>query len=183
MEGEHPQTVADAAAADPEGFATALWDRHASPLLGTALRILRQREDAEDVVQEALIATVAKPPAILTSALPAWLHRVVVNRCLDRLRRERRRGAENLSPFPPAAAGSSPSPRRIDLQRAVAALPERARLVFVLHDVEGLQHAEIAALLGISVGTSKSQLFRARDLLRHQLEGARPRASARVDEE
>lgn len=183
MEGEHPQTVADAAAADPEGFATALWDRHASPLLGTALRILRQREDAEDVVQEALIATVAKPPAIPSSALPAWLHRVVVNRCLDRLRRERRHGAETLSTIPPAAADSSPSPRRIDLQRAVAALPERARLVFVLHDVEGLQHAEIAALLGISSGTSKSQLFRARDLLRHRLLGTRPRASARVDEE
>lgn len=59
---------------------------------------------------------------------------------------------------------------RLDLERAIAGLPERARMVFVLHDVEGYQHGEIAEMAGIAEGTSKAQLFRARRLLREALE-------------
>jgi len=67
--------------------------------------------------------------------------------------------------------GEGPSPAlRLDLERAVAALPEGARHVFVLHDVEGYRHEEIGELLGIAVGTSKAQLFRARRLLREMLD-------------
>ena len=58
----------------------------------------------------------------------------------------------------------------MDLEQAIAALPERARLVFVLHDVEGYQHGEIAEMAGIATGTSKAQLFRARRLLRKSLD-------------
>lgn len=171
-------TAAQAARDDPDGFARELWGRFASPMLGTALRILRRREDAEDVVQDALLATLADPPVIATAALGAWLHRVVVNRCLDRLRRARRLPAKEPASDDMAAQPAPSSASRIDLERAVAALPPRARLVFVLHDVEGLQHDEIALRLGISAGTSKSQLFRARDLLRRRL-GASPRRRER----
>ena len=58
----------------------------------------------------------------------------------------------------------------LDLEQAIAALPERARMVFVLHDVEGYQHGEIATMTGVADGTSKAQLFRARRLLREALE-------------
>jgi len=67
--------------------------------------------------------------------------------------------------------GEAPSPTLgLDLERAVAALPEGARQVFVLHDVEGYRHEEVGELLGIAAGTSKAQLFRARRLLREKLD-------------
>ena len=145
--------------------------RHAPRLLGTALRLLRQREDAEDTVQEAFIALVRTAPAIDAEGIGAWLHRVVVNGSLDRLRSRKRWRTEQPNDALPALSASVPNPRSLDLARAVERLPERARLVFVLHDVEGLLHEEVGAALGIDPGTSKSQLARARALLRASLEG------------
>lgn len=146
--------------------------RHTPRLLGTALRLLRQREDAEDTVQEAFIALVRHAPATDAEGAGAWLHRVVVNGALDRLRSRRRWRTEEPDEAGLAApAGTIPDPRVLDLARAVAGLPERARLVFLLHDVEGLLHEEVGAALGIDPGTSKSQLARARALLRAALEG------------
>jgi RNA polymerase sigma-70 factor (ECF subfamily) len=145
--------------------------RHAPRLLGTALRLLRQREDAEDTVQEAFIALVRSAPATDAEGAGAWLHRVVVNGALDRLRSRKRWRTEEPDDANLASPASVPDPRSLDLARAVARLPERARLVFVLHDVEGLLHEEVGAALGIDPGTSKSQLARARALLRVALEG------------
>ena len=68
------------------------------------------------------------------------------------------------------AAYANPSPRKLDLERAIAALPPRARLVFVLHDVDGYRHAEIASQMGVAVGTCKAHLHRARSLLKEALE-------------
>ena len=105
------------------------------------------------------------------AAFATWLHRLAVNVVLtDRRsagRRERRADAA-------AALGprSEPAPRAglaVDLERAIAALPPGARAVFVLYDVEGYCHEEIAALTGIAAGTSKAQLHRARKLLREAL--------------
>lgn len=145
--------------------------RHAPRLLGTALRLLRQREDAEDTVQEAFVALVRHAPATDAEGAGAWLHRVVVNGALDRLRSRRRWRIEEPDEARLPAAAATPAPQALDLARAVARLPERARLVFVLHDVEGLRHDEVGAALGIEPGTSKSQLARARALLRETLEG------------
>lgn len=145
--------------------------RHAPRLLGTALRLLRQREDAEDTVQEAFIALVRSAPAANAEGAGAWLHRVVVNGALDRLRSRKRWRTEEPDDANLASPRSVPDSRSLDLARAVARLPERARLVFVLHDVEGLRHEEVGAALGIDPGTSKSQLARARALLRVSLEG------------
>jgi RNA polymerase sigma-70 factor (ECF subfamily) len=148
--------------------------RHAPRLLGTALRLLRQREDAEDTVQDAFIALVRTAPATDAEGAGPWLHRVVVNAALDRLRtRKRWRTEAPEDAGLVAPTGSIPDPRALDLARAVERLPERARLVFLLHDVEGLLHEEVGAALGIDAGTSKSQLARARSLLRAVL-GGRP---------
>ena len=108
------------------------------------------------------------------SAFSSWLHRLAVNVVMNEHRttgrRERRvASAEN----PERLERKADSPREglsIDLERAIAELPDGAREVFVLYDVEGYGHSEIATLTGIAEGTSKAQLFRARRLLREKLE-------------
>ncbi len=116
------------------------------------------------------------------SAVGSWLHRLVVNCFLAERRatgrRERRvepnselLDEESLRSAGGAGSGPGAGPgEALDLERAIAALPPRARMVFVLHDVEGYQHAEIAGMAGIAEGTSKAQLFRARRLLREALD-------------
>ncbi len=112
------------------------------------------------------------------SAFSSWLHRVAVNVVMNERRatgrRERRVmpvddpdlvvGAQHAAPLHGSAG------LNIDLERAIAALPEGAREIFVLYDIEGYSHAEIAVLTGIAEGTSKAQLFRARHLLREKLD-------------
>ena len=91
----------------------------------------------------------------------------------DSRSRRRRRDREQplVDPDPIDRSGISPTPgSALDLEQAIGGLPERARAVFVLHDVEGYRHDEIAELLSVSPGTSKSQLHRARSLLREALE-------------
>lgn len=103
------------------------------------------------------------------SAFSSWLHRLAVNAMLENARSHKRRVArvlpmEDTSQIGAFAPGDSPE-LRIDLERAIARLPEGARTAFVLHDIEGFQHQEIAAQLGIAVGTVKAQLHRAHKLL------------------
>ena len=108
------------------------------------------------------------------SAFSSWLHRLAVNVVMNERRTTFRR---ELRVAPVAAPeqlersrGSSTEGLSIDLERAIAALPEGAREVFVLYDIEGYSHAEIGAMTGIAEGTSKAQLFRARQLLREKLD-------------
>jgi RNA polymerase sigma-70 factor (ECF subfamily) len=164
-----PASVAQRAAADAEGFARRCWDEHGPLLYATALRLLARPEEAEDAVQDVFVTLLRRPPEIPAEALVAWLRRVTVNRCLDLLRARRRWAREPLEELDPVDGGLRTPAAGLDLRDAVRALPERARLVFVLHDVEGLRHDEVAAALGVSEGTSKSQLFRARELLRRRL--------------
>jgi RNA polymerase sigma-70 factor (ECF subfamily) len=108
------------------------------------------------------------------SAFSSWLYRLAVNVVLVDLRSKRRRTArvtvtDDLSIYDKGHNIAAPE-TAIDLERAIAALPDQARAVFVLHDVEGYQHGEIAALMGMAEGTSKAQLHRARKLLREALE-------------
>ncbi len=103
------------------------------------------------------------------SAFSSWLHRLAVNAMLENARSDKRRVArvlpmEDTSQIGAFAPGDSPE-LRIDLERAIARLPEGARTAFVLHDIEGFQHQEIAVQLGIAVGTVKAQLHRAHKLL------------------
>ncbi|MBA3342801.1 MAG: sigma-70 family RNA polymerase sigma factor [Gemmatimonadaceae bacterium] len=103
------------------------------------------------------------------SAFTSWLHRLAVNAMLEAARSEKRRTARVLSMEDPDSIGAhaaSVSPDlQMDLDQAIGKLPHRARMVFVLHDIEGYQHHEIAQQMGTAVGTVKAQLHRARKLL------------------
>jgi RNA polymerase sigma-70 factor (ECF subfamily) len=127
--------------------------------------MLGQTDQAEDAVQDAFLTFYKQSGDLNVSNLGGWLHRVTVNRCLDQIRRRNRRGEVEL--FEDRARPARG--QTLDIQKALGKLPERARTVFVLHDVEGFKHREVAEMLEISEGTSKSQLFRAREMLRHEL--------------
>jgi len=165
MPGGAVRTVPDA---EPTGRFSRAYREHGRQLYGTALRLLRRPEDAEDAVQDAFLALHRHGPPLTAPLLGGWLHRVLVNRCLDRIRRARRWRDEELGERAPHSAREGLG---LDLERAVARLPEKARLVFVLHDVEGFNHAELSRMLGLAEGTSKSQLFRARRMLRDLMRG------------
>ena len=107
------------------------------------------------------------------SAFSSWLHRLAVNVVMNErrttIRREQRVTPMATPEVLERGKGEPTVGLSIDLERAIAALPEGAREVFVLYDIEGYSHGEIAALTGIAEGTSKAQLFRARQLLREKL--------------
>ena len=107
-------------------------------------------------------------------AFSSWLHRMAVNTMLENARSDRRRIARVLpmddTSLLPGAVRSIGVELKMDMEDAIASLPRGARLAFVLHDVEGYQHQEIAEQLSVSVGTVKAQLHRARRLLRERLE-------------
>jgi RNA polymerase sigma-70 factor (ECF subfamily) len=129
-------------------------------------------DDAEEAVQEVFVRAWQKLGTFAgKSAFGTWLHRVAVNLLLRRRqKRSRHRDrfvSEQVAVEPAVPRGDHEL--RLALETAVGRLPERAREVFVLHDVEGYKHDEIAGLLGIDPGTSRSQLHRARMLLRGHL--------------
>ena len=108
------------------------------------------------------------------SAFSSWLHRLTVNAMLESVRSEKRRNARVSSMDDPESVGAesfrATPDLLVDLERAIASLPEGARMAFVLHEIEGFQHDEIASQLGIAAGTVKAQLHRARKLLIKALE-------------
>ena len=141
----------------------------APTLYGTALRMLSRVEEAEDVLQEVFVRLVERVDSVNPETAGGWLKRVTVNRCLDILRRRQRWRESELPEFTGGDFDNAGA-ARLDLARAIAKLPDRARAVFWLHEVEGYRHQEIAEALGVSTGSSKTQLFRARRLLRTWLE-------------
>ena len=130
------------------------------------------RADAEDLLQEIFLLAYRKLPEFRgDSAVGTWLYRLAMNRCLDHLKsRQARASGATTTLHEEAMPGPRRIPdggaRRLDIERAIARLPEGARAAFLLHDVEGFQHHEIATILGISEGTSKSQVHKARLKLR-----------------
>lgn len=142
------------------------------------LRMARDGTEAELLTQDVFVHAWQRLASFRAeSAFGSWLHRLAVNVVLQSWRADHRRAARLESVEDPAAvadaraAGAGPMiEERVDLERAVASLPEGARLVLVLHDVEGYTHEEIAELCGIAPGTAKAQLHRARRLLRERLD-------------
>ena len=130
------------------------------------------RAEAEDLLQEIFLLAYRKLPDFRgDSTVGTWLYRLAMNRCLDHLKSRQTRASGATTPLDDQAVPLRPTRgdgevSRIDLERAIAQLPEGARAAFVLHDVEGFQHHEIAAILGITEGTSKSQVHKARLRLR-----------------
>jgi len=161
-------------AARDEGAFAALYRRHAPALYPAALRLVGGHAgDAEDAVQETWIRAVERLAGFRwRSSLRTWLTGITVNCCRELLRRRAARpdasGAESVEP----SARTDAPLLRLDLAAAVDALAPGYREVLVLHDVLGHTHDEIAELLGVAAGTSKSQLSRARAELRRRLDGA-----------
>lgn len=174
-DGDHALALA-AAAGDTEAF-EALYRRHSARVHGVVLRLAGwQRARAEDLVQEAFLrAWEALPGWRGEAAFGTWLHRLAVNVALMDLRARRVRPVldgdddDALDALPTLDSPGHAAALAIDLERAVATLPPRARAVLVLHDVEGWTHGEIGAALDMATGSSKSQLHRARGLLRARL--------------
>ncbi len=151
-------------AGDPQAFAVLL-GRHRDRLWALALRTMRHPQDAEDALQDGLIAAVRGAASFRgDSAVSTWLHRVVMNACLDRLRRLKVRRADALGErdLPDRRDESEQAVARLDVHAALATLPESQRLAIVLVDLEGLPVAEAAELLGVPVGTVKSRCARGR---------------------
>ena len=153
----------------------ALYRQNERRIYGLCLRMVADPHRAEDLTQEAFIRAWKKLGSFHgRSAFGTWLHRLTVNLVLGEIRARGRRidfgvATEELRVV--ADPGPAPQPESsIDLERAIATLPVKARTVFVLHDVEGLRHREIADSLGIAVGTSKAHLHRARRILREALQ-------------
>lgn len=152
-----------------------LYRMHVGKVFGLCLRMVADRLQAEELTQDVFVRAWQKLGTYRRQSLfSSWLHRVAVNVVLSHLRSRRRllRGrvdfddveATEVAAAPPRAGGT------VDLEKAIATLPPRARAVFLLFDVQGLRHDEIGELLRISEGTSKAHLHRARRMLREVLE-------------
>ena len=150
----------------------ALYQENLGRVYGLCYRMVGDRAVAEDLTQEAFVRAWRNIGSFEgRSAFSTWLHRLAVHVVLGDMRTRQRREGQVLS-FGDLSPHGRPDGRpeaRMNLDAAMECLPQGARHVFVLHDVEGYQHEEIAALTGVSVGTSKSQLHRARALLREAL--------------
>lgn len=149
-----------------------LYEQHVGRVYALCLRLTGDGDEAEDRTQEAFVRAWQKLGSYRgESAFSTWLHRLTVNVVLTERRSSSRRDRRNIVAGE-AGPRATPAPRaglRVDLERAIAALPPGARAVFVLYDVEGYGHEEIAEMTGIAAGTSKAQLHRARRLLREAL--------------
>jgi RNA polymerase sigma-70 factor (ECF subfamily) len=165
--------VAQAREGDMSAFEE-LYRTHVDRVYALCLRLVSDVARAEELTQDSFVRAWEKLQTFRSeSAFSSWLHRLTVNVVIEHRRSEGRRASKERELTETSAPQSSESPgkaeERIDLERALASLPEGARLVFLLHDVEGYQHQEIAEVTGSAVGTSKAQLHRARKLLREAL--------------
>jgi len=150
-----------------------LYNLYKNKVYGLTFNLTRDHQTAEDLTQDIFMKIFSAIKDIDRPELfPAWVYRIALNTCYSHLRREKVY-EEKLEIAVPADEGQSDKSfdsRHDDLARAVnealASLPEKLRTVFLLHEVDGLTHEEIASVLGCQVGTSKSQLFKARIKLR-----------------
>jgi RNA polymerase sigma-70 factor, ECF subfamily len=167
--------VRRAQAGDVDAFEI-LYRKHAGKVYALCLRLMGDRSAASELMQDVFIRAWRSLSTFRgDSAFSSWLHRLAVNTMLENVRSDSRRETRVLAMDDtsrlPGAARSSGIELKMDMDEAIASLPRGARLAFVLHDVEGYQHQEIARQLSVSVGTVKAQLHRARRLLRERLEG------------
>lgn len=152
-----------------------LYRENVGRVYALCLRMSGDADRAEELTQDVFVRAWSRLASFRgDSQFSTWLHRIAVNAVLQKRRGDKRRelrvetrDAQELAEAPAARVTSA---ERMDLERAVAALPEGARAVFVLHDVQGYKHHEIADMMGLAVGTTKAQLHRARRLLREALE-------------
>ncbi|MFH1844834.1 MAG: RNA polymerase sigma factor [bacterium] len=186
-----PELVAAAQSGDAAAFEK-LYRQHVGKVYAICLRLIAEPVKAETLTQDVFVRAWQKLSSFAgTGSFPGWLSRLAVNVVLEDRRVVSRR-RQIMEPLPDqldsGSAGRDPDPERyrgsvpqggtvapaateigIDLERAVAGLPPGARTAFVLHDVQGFRHQEIAEMMGLATGTVKAQLHRARMLLRQTL--------------
>jgi len=182
-EWNESEAIALAQKGDPSAF-ECLYKAHCKHVYGLCLRMLRNMAEAEDLTQQVFLQLFRKIGTFRgDSSFSTWLHRISVNAVLMHLRRKR--PVENQMNSLDDAGSGSADPRessknplsmpavidRLNLKRAIRRLPAGYKRFFLLHDVLGYRHAEIAARLGCSIGCSKSQLHKARKSLRRLLRG------------
>ena len=144
-----------------------LYELHSSRMKSLAYHLLESRADAEDAVQEAFIKVHKALGSFEgNSALSTWLYRILLNCCYDALRKRKRRAED---PAPAQFPSESKAPLKIAIERAIGLLNERQRTVFLMFEVEGLKHSEIAGILEVPEGTSRSWLFEAKCQLKRLL--------------
>jgi RNA polymerase sigma-70 factor (ECF subfamily) len=178
---DEAQAIERAKHGDAQAF-QALYDRHKRRVYSLCLRMTANTAEAEDLTQEAFLQLYRKIATFRgESAFSTWLHRLSVNVVLMHLRKknlpvvsldETTQVGEDDSPKKDFGADDlalAGSIDRLQLQKAVDDLPPGYRTIFVLHDVHGYEHNEIAAIVGCSIGNSKSQLHKARMKLRDML--------------
>ena len=150
-----------------------LYSDNAARIYALCLRMSGNAANASDLTQEVFLRAWRKQHTFRGESQPStWLRRVAVNVCLNWLALERSRGryytdVDDIAVFEEPHQQSHET--SIDLERAIATLPAHARAVFVLHDVEGYKHEDIARISGVAIGTVKAQLHRARKLLQKRL--------------
>ena len=143
-----------------------LYQQHAARVFGTVRRLAGEDAQAEDWAQETWIRAIRGLRGYRGEAsFTSWLHRIAVNVALGGIRAEQRRNGKETE-LEPHAPHAGTGLLKLQLEQALDRLPPGMRRVLVLHDVEGYTHQEIAGMLGIAPGTSKSQLFKARTKMR-----------------
>jgi RNA polymerase sigma-70 factor (ECF subfamily) len=161
--------VRRAQAGDVAAF-EALYRAHAAAILKLCLRMVRDDADARELLQDVFVRAWERLNSFRgQSAFGSWLHRLAVNVVLERMRSTKRRDAHLVTSDDEAVFGSHTNAgdleTRMDLETALESLPAGARTVFVLHDMEGYSHDEIAQMTGTAAGTARAQLWRARRAL------------------
>ena len=173
------QTLARSASGDQSAFASIVHE-HQGMVFSIAYHFLRDRSLAEELAQEVFLHLYKNLRAIQSSShLVYWLRKVASHRCIDQARRQKLRPRLSLTEYlerapEPASRGPVSDPLLAGvLRRLVARLPERSRMIVILRFQEDLEPAEIAEMLGIPLGTVKSNLHRSLALLRARLERER----------
>jgi len=162
-----------------------LYNTHSKRVFSICLRMLKNTSEAEDLTQQVFLRLFRKIGTFRgDSSLATWLHRVTVNAVLMHLRQKKKPMEAAVSNFDRSGDGSNETREpgsddnsmlmaidRLNLNRAIRQLPAACKRLFLLHDVMGYRHGEIARFLGCSTGSSKSQVHRARKRLRKLLQG------------
>ncbi|MBC8366670.1 sigma-70 family RNA polymerase sigma factor [bacterium] len=175
IDPEVPRLVERCRAGDTEAFEK-IFRLHQGRIFAVCLRMTADPDKAESLTQDTFVRSWQKLESYRGDGpFGGWIRRVAVNTVLDFTRRESRQqkrfrnSSSEDETYEQEAMNCGSAEDRIDLERAVASLPEGARTAFVLHDVEGFRHKEIAEMTGLAVGTIKAQLHRARKLLMDRL--------------
>lgn len=168
-EDSDAQLIARHLGGDRRAF-DAIVDRYERRVYGVCLHMCGDQEDARDAMQDSFIAALRGLPSFRSDArLSTWLHRIAVNASLDVIRRRGRHAAQPIEAVEELTSSSAGpedeaigAQRALEVRRAIAGLSDEHRAVVVLHDLQGMQYAEVAEALEVPVGTVKSRIHRAR---------------------